>query len=121
MVSAGIFAVGAATKEWGESEIPNLLVSLRHPGAMHKIGVTSTWVNPILTQRTSAQLTFKSEISLFALGGYPATGVASAHQQEGQSCRCCTHSLLKSRNERSGGSMERAIAPTIHLQKNRVH
>ena len=31
------------------------------------------------------------------------------------------HSPLKDRNERSGGSMERAIASTIHLQKNRVH
>jgi MOSC domain-containing protein YiiM len=33
----------------------------------------------------------------------------------------CTHSPLKDRNEKSGGSMERAIASTIHSQKNRVH
>jgi MOSC domain-containing protein YiiM len=33
----------------------------------------------------------------------------------------CTHSPPKNRNERSGGYMERGIASTIHLQKNRVH
>src|ERR1700683_2258494 len=31
------------------------------------------------------------------------------------------HWLLKDRGEKSGGSMERAIAPNIPLQKNRDH
>ena len=32
-------------------------------------------------------------------------------------CRCCTHSPPNNRNESSGGSMERAIASTIHRRR----